>query len=154
MFLEDGRLELCNNSAERAIRPFIVGRKGWLFCNAPRGAKASATIYSIVETAKEKGLNPYTYLEYLFEAMPTMDIADPQTLERLFPWSKELPARCRSKKQLQTLAPALRRGLFIFGHKLLSCLPESIVMVGVLGPLSVAPLFCEAAQMGPVACND
>jgi len=100
MFLEDGRLELSNNSAERAIRPFVVGRKGWLFCNAPRGAKASATIYSIVETAKENGLNPYTYLEYLFEAMPNIDISDPQNLERLLPWSKELPARCRSKKQI------------------------------------------------------
>ena len=88
MFLEDGRLELSNNSAERAIRPFVVGRKGWLFCNAPRGAKASATIYSIVETAKENGLNPYTYLEYLFEEMPNMDISDPQNLERLLPWSK------------------------------------------------------------------
>ena len=71
-----------------------------MFCNAQRGAKASATIYSIVETAKENGLKPYTYLEYLFEEMPNMDISDPQNLERLFPWSKELPARCRSKKQI------------------------------------------------------
>jgi len=100
MFLGDGRLELSNNCATRAIRPLVVCQRGWLFCNAHRRAKASATIYSIVETARKNGLNPYTYLEYLFEEMPNMDIADPQQLERLFPWSKELPARCRSKKQI------------------------------------------------------
>jgi hypothetical protein len=52
-YLTDGRLELDNNRAERSIKPFVIGRKGWLFSNTPRGAKASATIYSIVETAKE-----------------------------------------------------------------------------------------------------
>lgn len=98
-FLKDGRLEISNNSAERAIRPFVTGRNAWLFCNAQRGATASATIYSIVETAKENGLNPYTYLEYLFEEMPNMDVSVPSDLERLLPWSKELPVRCRSQKQ-------------------------------------------------------
>jgi transposase len=58
-FLEDGRIELSNNRAERSIKPFVIGRKNWLFCNTPAGAKSSAVIYSIVETAKENGLIPY-----------------------------------------------------------------------------------------------
>ena len=56
----DGRLELSNNRAERAVRPFAVGRKNWLFSNTPKGADASAAVYSIVETAKANGLRPYT----------------------------------------------------------------------------------------------
>ena len=62
-FLKDGRLELDNNRAERSIKPFVIGRKNWLFPNTPRGAKASATIYSIVETAKENSLDPFAYLK-------------------------------------------------------------------------------------------
>jgi hypothetical protein len=58
-YLEDGRLEISNNRAERSIKPFVVGRKNWLFANTPRGAKASAIMFSIIETAKENGLNPY-----------------------------------------------------------------------------------------------
>lgn len=61
-FLEDGRLEIDNNRSERAIKPFVIGRKNWLFANTARGAKASATIYSVMETAKENGLNPFQYL--------------------------------------------------------------------------------------------
>ncbi|MDL2254516.1 IS66 family transposase, partial [Ruminococcaceae bacterium OttesenSCG-928-I18] len=64
-YLLDGRLEISNNRAENSIRPFVVGRKNWLFANTPRGARASAIIYSIVETAKENGLDPYNYLCYL-----------------------------------------------------------------------------------------
>ncbi|MBS3984144.1 MAG: transposase domain-containing protein, partial [Selenomonadales bacterium] len=73
-------------------------RKGWLFANTPHGAKASATIYSIVETAKENGLNPFTYLIYLFEQMPNMDVKDRDALDKLLPWSNSLPARCRIRK--------------------------------------------------------
>jgi transposase len=71
-FLEDGRIELSNNRAERSIKPFVIGRKNWLFCNTPRGARASAITYSIIETAKENGLNPYDYLTRCFEALPNM----------------------------------------------------------------------------------
>ena len=53
--------------SERSIKPFVIGRKNWLFANTPSGARASAVIYSIVETAKENGLNPFIYLNYLFE---------------------------------------------------------------------------------------
>lgn len=61
-FLQDGRLELDNNRSERSIKPFVIGRKNWLFANTQRGAKASAITYSIIETAKENGLNPFHYL--------------------------------------------------------------------------------------------
>jgi len=97
-FLLDGRLELDNNRSERTIKPFVIGRKNWLFSNTPRGAKASATIYSIIETAMENGLMPFEYLKYVFETLPNMDITEPSDLDRLLPWSKELPASCRLQK--------------------------------------------------------
>ena len=61
-YLEDGRLELRNNRAERSIKPFVMGRKNWLFANTAGGAQASAVIYSLMETAKENSLDPYRYL--------------------------------------------------------------------------------------------
>jgi transposase len=92
-FLEDGRLELDNNRAERSIKPFVMGRKAWLFANTPRGARASAIIYSIVETAKENGLNPYDYLVHLFQQLPNMDVKNPEALNKLLPWNVELPLK-------------------------------------------------------------
>lgn len=94
-FLKDGRLELDNNRAERSIKPFVIGRKNWLFSNTPKGAKASATIYSIVETAKENGLDPFTYLKYLFEQLPNIDINDESVLDKFLPWSDALPSKGR-----------------------------------------------------------
>ncbi len=95
-FLKDGRLELDNNRSERSIKPFVIGRKNWLFSNTPRGAKASATIYSIIETAKENGLNPFAYLTWLFEELPQLaDPTDPGALDNLLPWSNSLPSTCR-----------------------------------------------------------
>lgn len=93
-FLLDGRLEIDNNRSERSIKPFIIGRKNWLFSNTPRGAKASAIIYSIVETTKENGLNPFNYLCYLFEKLPNIDISDQDALDELLPWSANLPVTC------------------------------------------------------------
>ena len=55
-YIEDGRLEINNNRAERSIKPFVIGRKNWLFANTPSGAKVSATVFSSIETAKENGL--------------------------------------------------------------------------------------------------
>jgi transposase len=69
-YIEDGRLRPDNNLAENAIRPFVVGRKNWLFSGSPRGARASAAIYSLIETAKANGLEPYQYLRYIFENIP------------------------------------------------------------------------------------
>lgn len=94
-FLLDGRLEVDNNRSERSIKPFVIGRKGWLFSNTPRGARASAIIYSIVETAKENGLVPFNYLSYLFEQLPNLGGKD---LDELLPWSVSLPASCRINK--------------------------------------------------------
>jgi transposase len=95
-FLSDGRLEIDNNRSERAIKPFVIGRKNWLFANTPRGAKASSIIYSVIETAKENGLNPLQYLIYLFEQLPQLpDPKDPEALDRLLPWSPSLPLTFR-----------------------------------------------------------
>jgi len=69
-YLKDGRLEMDNNGAENAIRPFVVGRKNWLFSTSVRGVKASANLYSLIETAKANGLEPYAYLRYLFTQLP------------------------------------------------------------------------------------
>ncbi|MFD2444114.1 IS66 family transposase [Bacillus sp. CGMCC 1.16607] len=99
-FLKDGRLEIDNNRSERSIKPFVIGRKNWLFANTPKGARSSAIIYSIVETAKENGLNPYYYLRYLFEVLPNMDIKDESALDKLLPWSTTLPIYCRVFNQL------------------------------------------------------
>jgi transposase len=61
-----------------------------LFANTPRGARASAVIYSIVETAKENGFNPYTYLTYLFEMLPNLNSTAPEVLDQLLPWNTKL----------------------------------------------------------------
>jgi len=96
-YLEDGRLEISNNRAERSIKPFVIGRKNWLFANTPRGAKASAILYSIIETAKENGLNPHEYLTYVFKNAPNWDIrSNIDNLERLLPWF--VPDSCKAKK--------------------------------------------------------
>ena len=94
-FLQDGRLELDNNRSERAIKPFVIGRKNWLFANTPGGARSSALLYSLVETAKENGLNPLTYLTYLFERLPNINLKDPNAVDELLPWSDPAQARCR-----------------------------------------------------------
>lgn len=93
-FLEDGRLEIDNNRSERSIKPVVIGRKNWLFSNTPQGAKASAIIYSIVETALGNGLNPYYYLRYLFEKLPNIDLADENAIDKLLPWSTSIPVNC------------------------------------------------------------
>jgi transposase len=92
VFLKDGRLELDNNRSERAIKPVVIGRKNWLFANTPKGATASAILYSLVETAKANGLSPYAYLTYLFERLPDTTTSQ---LDALLPWSPTLPDACR-----------------------------------------------------------
>jgi transposase len=69
-YLQDGRLRPDNNLVENAIRPFVVGRKNWLFSGHPRGAAASAFLYSLIETAKANGLKPYLYMRHLFDRLP------------------------------------------------------------------------------------
>ncbi len=75
---------LDNNRDERATKPFVIGRKAWLFANTTSGAKASAALYSLVETAKINGLEPYDYLTTLFKELPTADI--PDKLTKLLPF--------------------------------------------------------------------
>ena len=87
---------ISNNAAENAIRPFTVGRKNWLFADTPKGASASAAVYSIIETAKANGLNVYTYLEYLLLYMPDTDWRNcPEELDMLMPWSEDVQAECK-----------------------------------------------------------
>lgn len=96
-FLQDGRLDISNNRSEQSIRPFVIGRKNWLFSNTPKGATSSATIYSIIETAKANQLKPFHYLTHLFERLPNIDIENPDELDTLMPWSDTLPDTCRMK---------------------------------------------------------
>ena len=94
----DGRLELSNNRAERSIKPFVIGRKNWLFSCTPKGATASSIIYSVIETAKENGLKPFEYLKHIFETMPNIS---PEKYSELLPWSETLPPCCRLQKESQ-----------------------------------------------------
>ncbi len=83
--LDDGRIEVDNNGCENAIRPFVVGRKAWLFSDTPAGAEASANLYSLIETAKANGLEPYAYLRHIFTELPKAITAP--DLEALLPWN-------------------------------------------------------------------
>ncbi|HMB89929.1 MAG TPA: IS66 family transposase [Rhodothermales bacterium] len=82
-YLDDGRLEIDNNQAENAIRPFVLGRKNWLFSDSVKGVKASANLYSLIETAKANGLEPYAYLRYLFTELPKAE--NVEAIEALLP---------------------------------------------------------------------
>jgi len=88
----DGCAEISNNRAENAVRPYALGRRNWLFCNTVKGAEASAVIYSIIETAKENGLKPFEYLEFLLESMPAAKMGH---LDALLPWGESVPADFR-----------------------------------------------------------
>jgi len=90
----DGRLELSNNRCERSVKPFVQGRKLWLFSNTPDGAEASSVMYSIIETAKENGLHPFHYVKFLLE---TLSHSTTDNTEALLPWSETLPDWCRVK---------------------------------------------------------
>jgi transposase len=86
--LDDGRIEIDNNRCENAIRPFVLGRKGWLFADTPAGAEASARLYSLIETAKANGLEPYAYLARVFAELPAAITAqDDAAITQLLPWN-------------------------------------------------------------------
>lgn len=85
-YADSGHLSIDNNRAERAIKPFVIGRKNWLFANTASGAKASARLYSLIETAKANGLTPFNYLMYLLAELPKK----PDNLEALMPWNVQL----------------------------------------------------------------
>lgn len=90
-FLEDGLIPLDNNPAENAIRPFVVGRKNWLFSHTPSGAHASAAIYSLIETAKANGHSPYEYLQFVFNILPTLGEDDDFATLLPWRWKETLP---------------------------------------------------------------
>jgi transposase len=83
-YTQDGRLNIDNNPVENAIRPFAIGRKNWMFSNSQDGAKASAMLYSIIETAKANGVEPYAYLKLLFTQLPSCKTVE--DVESLLPW--------------------------------------------------------------------
>jgi hypothetical protein len=88
-YCQAGYLRMDNSPAENAIRPFVVGRKNWLFSNSQAGAHASANLYSLIETAKANGLEPFSYLKRIMAALPAANSLEAQ--EALLPWS--VPAR-------------------------------------------------------------
>lgn len=95
-FILDGRLQCSNNAAERSIKPFVICRKNFLFCNTPSGARSTAIAFSIVETAKANGLDPFKYLEYIFEKLSQDDDYD---LEQLMPWTDEVRNTCTASTE-------------------------------------------------------
>ncbi len=96
VFLDDGEVPMDNNAAEQSIRGFCIGKKNWVMIDTVAGAKSSAIIYSIAETAKANNLKPYDYFEYLLTEIPKhMDDTDRTFLDDLLPWSASLPANCR-----------------------------------------------------------
>lgn len=96
VFLRDGEVPIDNNASERAIRGFCIGKKNWQMIDTISGAKSSAIIYSIAETAKANNLKPYEYFEYLLSVIPEhMEDTDTKFLEALLPWSESLPEYIR-----------------------------------------------------------
>ena len=87
----DGKCEISNNRVEKAIKPFVIGRKNFLFSKSPKGATASAIVYSIIETTKANNLNPFYYLTFLFEKLPNIDLNNMEELDQLLSWSNSIP---------------------------------------------------------------
>ena len=92
-FLEDGHLEMTNNAAERAIKPFVINRKNFLFCKTERGADATAELFSIIQTAQANLLIPDQYLSYVMYHIKSEPIED------LLPWSDKIPEELRIHKE-------------------------------------------------------
>lgn len=96
-YLEDGRCSLSNNLSEQKMKSFVIGRKGWLFCDTAAGAEASSIAYSMVEMALANKLNVFSYIKYLLEKCPNEQMNASQ-LEKLLPWSEEVTALCKVQK--------------------------------------------------------
>ena len=97
-YLNDGRLELSNNRAERSIKPFVIDRKNFLFANTPRGVTGSAIsamMFSMIQTAMENGLDPCRYLVWMLKAANNANLSDPATVQNLLPWNA--PHMCCAK---------------------------------------------------------
>ena len=86
-YLKDGRLELSNNRAEQSIKPFVIDRKNFLFANTPSGARGSAVIFTLIQTATENKLDPFRYLTWLMGTAANMDLTQPELVQQLLPWN-------------------------------------------------------------------
>lgn len=90
-YLDNGEVPISNNLAENAIRPFTLGRKNWLFCDTPKGAEASAIVYSLVESAKANEIEPFAYLQHVLLQLPYLGKSHShQELESLMPWAPDI----------------------------------------------------------------
>ncbi len=85
-YIENGNLNIDNNRAERAVKPFVIGRKNWMFSNTANGANASAILYSLIETAKANGLVPFDYIKHLLDELSKQ----PDSIDYLLPWNADL----------------------------------------------------------------
>ena len=95
-YLEDGHCCISNSLAENCIRPFVIGRKNWLFAGSPKGAAASAGIYTLVETAKANGLAPMKYIKYILADMPgSAFLEHPEYLNDYLPWNPMVKELCQ-----------------------------------------------------------
>ncbi|OUN30901.1 IS66 family transposase, partial [Faecalibacterium sp. An77] len=91
-------LELTNNLAERTVKPFVMARKNFLFCDTAKGADASALCFSVIETAKHNGLDPFGYLLFLLQELPKLgENPTEEQLVPLLPWAESLPEYCKLK---------------------------------------------------------
>ena len=88
-YLQDGRLEISNNRAERSIKPFVIDRKNFLFANTPKGATGSAVMFSLIQTAIENGLDPYKYLTWLLKTANNAALTDAEVVQKLMPWNMQ-----------------------------------------------------------------
>ena len=103
--LDDGRLEVDNNFCENAIRPFVLGRKAWLFSDTPAGAEASARLYSLIETAKANNGEPYDYLKRVFTELPKATTLT--EIETLLPWTSRHRRRAASPPDPTSVKPEM-----------------------------------------------
>ena len=111
-YLQDGRCEISNNAAERRVKSYVMGRKNFLFHNTVDGARASATVLSLIETAKANNLNVYQYLYTLLLYMP--DYKDePAGIEQLMPWSDFIKEKCSGVTDTSIEKPENRGNLSI-----------------------------------------
>lgn len=95
-YLQDGNCVISNNLAENSIRPFTIGRKNWLFSGSPKGADASAGIYTLIETAKANGLSPMKYMSFILSDIPgTAFLEYPEILDDYLPWNEYIQKTCR-----------------------------------------------------------
>lgn len=93
--LDNGRIQLSNNICEQKIKSIVIGRKNYLFSTSERGARANAIVYSITESAKENGLDPFKYLTYLFDNLPKLAFhRNPALLKDFLPWADQVKSQC------------------------------------------------------------